>query len=212
MAGRAEKGNRKTNPKRRKQKPPAPSRRGRRRSPEQRERDRKQIARLAFVQCWKAPEIAGKLGISVKMVDRDLKALRDQFRPLFDKHRDEYLRGILAGIQERCEERVRKLWNEYVDLTNKIKEIEKKEHPTKAEILLALQMRRMRVIVLRHIRFEDSGLVDRLKKLGIVKGDDEDGGFDDEKTIWAKIQVTYQQSKNDPGGDNSGGGDGGDNR
>ena len=164
-----------------------PMRRGYR-TKETLDRDRQQIGLLYFIQCWKPPEIAKKLKLSVRTIERDISALRKEFKGLFEKAKGEYLQNILAGVQERCSERIKKLWNEYIELSTKIENQEKRKRGSSPK---ALNLRRMRLKVLDIIRREDNGLVDRLQKLGILESDDHD--FSDEITVYAEIKRKYKK-------------------
>jgi len=168
-----------------------------RRTAAQLERDYKTISLLYFVQCWKVADIAQHLDKSVRTIEGDIKKIREGKLKMASRTKQDELRNdILDGVQEKYSERVRNLWNEYVDLSNRINDLEKpkdsdsEKDKKRKEGFTAVSLRKMRLKVLEILRREDSDLVERLRKMGILEG--EIVGDEDENEVQAEIRRRYE--------------------
>jgi len=175
----------------------AKKKRAPRRTVAQLEVDYKKISKLYFVQCWKVSEIAQVMGLAVRTIEADLAKIKQRSKDLPSQGEPNDLRkGILDGIQERFSERVRNLWNEYVDLTTRINKLENVDEDDSEEVkkrkknFTAISLRKMRLKILEVIRKEDSDLVERLRKMGILEGEVLDE--EDENEIMAEVRRRYE--------------------
>lgn len=140
---------------------------------------------LRFTRHWSQADIAAKLEISTKTVERDLKAIRKKMRAAAEKNLAHEVRDIAEELKLSFHEKIKLLWQEYITLAHDEKMGKKKK--------LGLQARYQLLSIFRQITEAENSHVEQLRKLGIV-GSDFGGGDDDEEGSLL-LQIKARHSK-----------------
>jgi len=193
------------------------------RSREQRDERLRQVAKLRFVQSWSNAEIAQKLGVTERTIERDSNLLRSRMRKsMSGSNLDNEMRDIAETLKLRHEETIKLLWNDYMKASNEGDAIKKEFEELRAtedrliesgekDVLiqstdkekLFLRLLEKCERLLAQITDTDSQFVEQLRKLGLVRGefdvDPDDGSFLLEiRARKAKIDEIHKKSAAKP--------------